>query len=117
MTLDYEITSARLRDVPFLRSIEKAAATLLKDTHMILSLRKQQPKPSSKTPRRMAGSGLPGRTVFRRGFAHADIREPTVACLKELDVHPEHARRGLVQTPGHGGLPVCDSQVLPIPYA
>jgi len=29
------------------------------------------------------------------GFAHIEIMEPTVAHLEEIDVHPQHGRRGL----------------------
>lgn len=29
------------------------------------------------------------------GFAHVEVLEPTVAHLEEVDVHPDHARRGL----------------------
>ena len=29
------------------------------------------------------------------GFAHVKVLEPTVAHLEEIDVHPDHARRGL----------------------
>jgi len=29
------------------------------------------------------------------GFAHVKVLEPTVAHLEEIDVHPEHGRRGL----------------------
>ena len=29
------------------------------------------------------------------GFAHVELREPRAAHLEELDVHPDHGRRGL----------------------
>jgi N-acetylglutamate synthase-like GNAT family acetyltransferase len=29
------------------------------------------------------------------GFAHIEVLEPTVAHLEEIDVHPDHGRRGV----------------------
>lgn len=92
---DYEIAFARPEDIPYLLSIEKEAAKLLKG-HAPDSVLEE-----TTTEAEFADAKKDGRLWVARtndvpvGFAHAEILEPTSAHLKELDVHPEHVRRGL----------------------
>jgi GNAT superfamily N-acetyltransferase len=98
MTLDYEIASARLQDIPFLPSIEKAAATLLKGYEPDSVLEATTTEAEFEDTQKGGRLWVARTNCVPAGFAHADIQEPTVACLKELDVHPEHARRGVGRT-------------------
>lgn len=95
IALDYEIAFARPKDVSHLSSIEKAAATLLKGHAPDFVLGEPT------TEAEFHDAQIDGRLWVARtndvpvGFAHAEILEPSSAHLKELDVHPEHVRRGL----------------------
>jgi len=93
--LDYEIALARPKDVPFLSSIERAAALLLKG-HAPDSVLEETTTAAEFDDAQMDGRLWVARTNdVPLGFAQAEILEPTCAHLKELDVHPEHVRRGL----------------------
>ena len=95
IALDYEIGFARPKDIPYLSSIESAAAMLLKGYAPASVLE------DTTNDAEFHDAQTDGRLWVARtndvpvGFAHAEILEPTSAHLKELDVHPEHVRRGL----------------------
>ncbi|HEY7353549.1 MAG TPA: GNAT family N-acetyltransferase [Terriglobales bacterium] len=95
IALDYQIAVAQPEDIPYLASIEKEAAKLLKG-HAPDSVLDE-----TTTEAEFNNAQSDGRLWVARtnngpvGFAHAEILGPTSAHLKELDVHPEHVRRGL----------------------
>lgn len=95
VALDYEIAFARQKDIPYLPSIERAAATLLKG-HAPGSVFEE-----TTTEAEFSAAQMDKRLWVARtndvpvGFAHVEVLEPGSAHLKELDVHPEHVRRGL----------------------
>jgi len=91
----YEIVLARPRDLPLIPAIELAAAGLLaghapssvlNETTSQFELRKAQRA-------RRLWVVLAGFEPV--GFAHVVVHERGVAHLEEVDVHPDHARRGL----------------------
>ena len=93
--MKYTIAIARPDDVPLLRAIELDAARLLVDY--------------APAPLLLEATGLEELHAARHrghlwvaladdvpvGFAHVKVLEPAVAHLQEIDVHPEHGRRGL----------------------
>lgn len=92
---DYEIARARVQDIPYLSSIERAAATLLKGHVPDSVLEETTPEAEFKAAQ-MDGRLWVARTNGTPvGFAHAETLDPTAAHLKELDVHPRQVRRGL----------------------
>jgi GNAT superfamily N-acetyltransferase len=95
MTPVYEVSIARATDLLLLPSIELAAARLLAG-HAPESVLVETT--SQQALRDALGRGqlwvARGRSAAV-GFAHVEIREPTTAHLEEIDVHPEHGRRGL----------------------
>ena len=95
IALDYEIALARPEDIPHLSSIERAAATLLKG-HAPGCVFGETTTGAEFDEARMDGRLWVARmNDVPVGFAHADTLDRTSAHLKELDVHPEHVRRGL----------------------
>jgi GNAT superfamily N-acetyltransferase len=91
----YSITAARERDLGLLAAIELAAATLLighapesvlqeATSHRVL----EQAQRNGRLWVALAGDAPVG-------FAHVEVVEPNAAHLEELDVCPEHGRRGL----------------------
>jgi predicted N-acetyltransferase YhbS len=91
----YTIVTARPRDVSRIADIERAAATLLRG-HAPESVLTEvtelgQLRRAQRDDRLWVA--LDGETPV--GFAHVEIRETDAAHLEELDVHPEHGRRGL----------------------
>lgn len=95
IALDYEIGSARLNDIPYLSSIERASATLLKG-HAPEAVLEEITAEAEFHDAQIDGRLWVARTNdVPVGFAHAEMLEPWSAHLKELDVHPEHVRRGL----------------------
>jgi GNAT superfamily N-acetyltransferase len=91
----YEIVAARTVDLAALAGIELAAARLLAG-HAPPSVLNETT--AMETLARATSEGRlrvalgAGRPV---GFAHVEFLEPGVAHLEELDVHPDHGRRGL----------------------
>jgi GNAT superfamily N-acetyltransferase len=93
--LTYEITGARPADLQSLATIELAAASLLAG-HAPDSV-------LAETTSRFALEGAMRRGqlwVARAsgkpvGFAHVEVLEAAAAHLEEIDVHPEHGRRGV----------------------
>ena len=91
----YEIAAAEPSDLSFLPSIELAGATLLAG-HLgesdLLDTTSQEVLADAQRRGRLwiaRGDGVPV------GFAFVKVLEPSSAHLEELDVHPEHGRRGL----------------------
>lgn len=91
----YTITYARQEDLPRLAAIELAAANLLaghapdsvlRETSSLFELRYAQ------TQGRLWVALVNDVPV---GFAHVEVLEPLGAHLKEIDVHPDHGRRGI----------------------
>jgi len=78
----YTITPARPKDLAVLPAIELAAARLLVGH-----------APDSVLNETTSDEALADDVPV--GFAHIEVREPTVAHLEEIDVHPQHGRRGL----------------------
>ena len=91
----YTITAARPSDVPLLPAIELAAATLLAE-HAPASVLAETTSPVELADAQRRGHlwvALADEAPV--GFAHIKVREPGAAHLEEIDVHPEHGRRGL----------------------
>ena len=92
---EYRITTARPRDLPYIATIELAAARMLAG-HVPASLLDEVTPLSV-----LGGAQVAGRLwVALRddalvGFAHVEMFEPNVAHLLELDVHPDHGRQGI----------------------
>jgi GNAT superfamily N-acetyltransferase len=94
-TLSYTIDLARPADVPHLRGIELAAARLF-EGYAPESLLTQTT--SAKVLRRGQRDGLLWVALADElpvGFALVELIEPGSAHLEELDMHPDHMRRGL----------------------
>jgi GNAT superfamily N-acetyltransferase len=91
----YTITAARPADVALLPAIELAAASLLSG-HAPASVLTESTRLEDLEAARAQGrlwvalaDGIPV------GFAHVELLEPAAAHLEEIDVHPQHGRRGL----------------------
>jgi GNAT superfamily N-acetyltransferase len=93
--IDYQITLASPRDLPLLASIELAAARLLAGhaPESVLSVATSQEAFERSQRRGHLWVALLDDVPV--GFAHIKILEPTAAHLDEIDVHPEHGRRGI----------------------
>ena len=92
---DYHVMLARPRDLPLLASIELAAARLLVG-HAPASVLGETTSQFELRKARRAGRlwvVLAGDEPV--GFAHVVVHESGVAHLEEVDVHPDHGRRGL----------------------
>jgi len=95
MTPTYTITAARLQDLLRLSAIELAAARLL-EGHAPESVLNETTSLDVLKQAQLDGrlwvalaDGVPV------GFAHVEVIEPEAVHLEEIDVHPEHGRRGL----------------------
>ena len=91
----YRITGARPRDLHLIGAIELAAAKLLRGHAPDAVLNEST---SERDLRRADSQGrlwvaLACDTPV--GFAHVAVIEPDAAHLEEIDVHPDHGRRGL----------------------
>lgn len=94
VTHSYRITNARPHDVALLADIERAAAMLLVD-HVPASILDEATSEHELQEAQAEGRlwvALADDTPA--GFAHATVLGG-VAHLAEIDVHPEHGRRGL----------------------
>ena len=95
MTRPYRIIAARPEDLGRLAAIELAAAGLLAGHAPASVLNHTTSLDDFETAQReghlwvvLAGDGPVG-------FAHVEVIESDAAHLEEIDVHPEHGRRGL----------------------
>ena len=91
----YRIAAAQPSDLPLLPVIELAAATLLAG-HAPASVLAETTSQADLENAQQRGhlwvalaDGVPV------GFAHIEVLAPDIAHLEEVDVHPEHGRRGL----------------------
>jgi len=93
--LVYRIAAARLNDLRLLPAIELAAARLLagRVPDSVLAETTSDEELQDAHSRGLLWVALADDVPV--GFAHVKVLEPTVAHLEEIDVHPEHGRRGL----------------------
>jgi len=91
----YTITAARPNDLVLLPAIELAAARLLAGhaPESVLAEATSQEELSDAQWKGHLWVALAGEVPV--GFAHVEVLEPTAAHLEEVDVHPEHGRRGI----------------------
>ena len=91
----YKIAAARPRDLPRLPAIELAAATLLSG-HAPASVLAETTSPTDLEDAQQRGHlWVALADDVPVGFAHIRVLQPGIAHLEEIDVHPEHGRRGL----------------------
>ena len=95
MTSGYIITSARERDVGSLAAIELAAAKLLIGHAPASVLTEATSHDVLEKAQRDGHLWVALADDAPVGFAHVEVLEPKVAHLEEIDVHPEHGRRGV----------------------
>lgn len=92
---DYEITRARQCDLPLLGDIELAAAKLLDGfapAAVLNETTSEHHLQNALNDGRLWVALFEDRPV---GFAYVEILEPDIAHLQEIDVYPDHGRRGL----------------------
>ena len=91
----YRIATARPSDVPLLPAIELAAATLLAGHAPASNLTETTGQADLEDAQRHGRLWVALADCVPVGFAHIEVLDPGVAHLEEIDVHPEHGRRGL----------------------
>ena len=91
----YTIRRARRADLPFLNDIELAAARLLAGNAPESVLAETTPIIELETACAAGLLWIAASNERPVGFAHVKLIEADSAHLDELDVHPEHGRRGL----------------------
>ena len=95
MQTTYRIVHARPHDRPLLPEIELAAARMLTGHAPATVLGETTTQFAFREAWRNGRLWVALADQVPVGFAHVVVREPGVAHLEELDVHPEHGRRGL----------------------
>ena len=100
--LAYRVVLARPHDLPLIPAIELAAAQLLTGHAPPAVLRETTSPFELRKARRGGRLWVALADEAPVGFAHVVVHERNVAHLEEVDVHPDHGRRGvgrqLVQT-------------------
>ena len=91
----YEISAARPDDLPLLATVELAAARLLAGHAPESVLAETTSQEELEDAQRRGHLWVLLAEDVPVGFAHVKVLEPGVAHLDELDVHPDHGRRGL----------------------
>jgi GNAT superfamily N-acetyltransferase len=91
----YRITAARPSDLPLLPAIELAAAALLTGHAPASVLAETTSTTNLEDAQRRGQLWVALADDVAIAFAHVKILEPDIAHLEELDVHPEHGRRGV----------------------
>jgi GNAT superfamily N-acetyltransferase len=91
----YTITAARPEDLPQLAAIERAAARLLAGHAPPSVLAETTSDAALKAAQRLGHLWVVLADDRPVGFAHVVQLEPEAIHLEEVDVHPEHGRRGL----------------------
>jgi GNAT superfamily N-acetyltransferase len=91
----YTIARARPADLPLLAAIELAAAELLRGHAPPSVLNETTSLEVLSVARREGRLWVALADDTPVGFAHVEVREPPHAHLEEIDVHPDHGRRGL----------------------
>src|SRR5262245_61652966 len=95
MNAGYIITSARERDIGLLAAIELSAATLLIGHAPESVLMKTTSRDVLEKAQRDGHLWVALADDAPVGFAHVELIEPHAAHLEEIDVRPDHGRRGL----------------------
>src|SRR5262245_12532382 len=95
MNTGYIITMARERDVGLLAAIELAAAMLLIGHAPASVLTETTSQDVLEKARRDGHLWVALVDDAPVGFAHVEVLEPHTVHLEEIDVSPEHGRRGL----------------------
>src|SRR5512138_896199 len=95
VTQTYTITAARLEDLSRLSAIELAAARLLEGHAPESVLNETTGLDVLKRAQRDGRLWVALADDVPVGFAHVEVIEPEAAHLEEVDVHPDHGRRGL----------------------
>jgi len=91
----YRIAVARPSDLPQLPVIELAAATLLAGHAPAPVLAEATSQADLEDAERRGHLWVALADDLPVGFVHVAVLEPGIAHLEEIDVHPEHGRRGL----------------------
>ena len=91
----YQIAAARPHDLALLPAIELAAARLLSGHAPESVLSEATSQEDFEHALRQGHLWVALVEDVPVGFAQVKVLEPTVAHLDEIDVHPEHGRRGL----------------------
>lgn len=91
----YRIAAARPNDLPLLPVIELAAAGLLAGHAPASVLAETTSQADLEDAERRGHLWVALADDVPVGFAHVTVLEPGIAHLEEIDVHPEHGRRGL----------------------
>ena len=91
----YKIAAARPSDLPLVPAIELAAATLLAGHAPASVLAETTSRADLEDAQQRGRLWVALADDVAVGFAHIRVLEPGVAHLEEIDVHPEHGRRGL----------------------
>jgi GNAT superfamily N-acetyltransferase len=95
MTGRYVITEARLEDLSRLAAIELAAARLLTGYAPESVLNETTRLDVLERAQRLGHLWVALADGVPVGFALVEVIEPVAVHLEEIDVHPEHGRRGL----------------------
>lgn len=95
MTEPYHIAPARAADIGVLRDIELAAARLLDGYAPESVLAEATSEADLERAQRERLLWVALRDDAPVGFAHLRLLEPNAVHLQELDVHPDHGRRGI----------------------
>jgi GNAT superfamily N-acetyltransferase len=91
----YKISAARRCDLPLLPAIELAAATLLAGHAPASVLAETTCQADLEDAQQRGHLWVALADDVPVGFAHIMVLGPGIAHLEEIDVHPEHGRRGL----------------------
>lgn len=89
------IIRARRSDLPRLPAIELAAAKLLVGYAPDAVLAEATSLDEFQHAHRRGHLWVALIKTVPVGFAHVEVLEPSVAHLKEIDVHPDHGQRGI----------------------
>jgi GNAT superfamily N-acetyltransferase len=92
---EYEITTARAKDVPLLPAVELAASRLFVGYAPEGIITRTKSVEAHEDARRHGQLWVALLHDAPVGFALVELIEPESAHLEELDVHPDHGRRGL----------------------
>jgi GNAT superfamily N-acetyltransferase len=95
MIPQYEITAARPGDLAYLPEIELAAARLLAGYAPPSVLAETTSHEELSEALHLGHLWVALADDVPVGFAHVEVLEPDAAHIEEIDVHPDHARRGL----------------------
>jgi GNAT superfamily N-acetyltransferase len=95
VTPRYTVTTARLEDLERLPAIELAAARLLEGHAPDSVLNETTPLEVLEKAQREGHLWVAFADDAPVGFAHVELIEPRAVHLQEIDVHPDHGRRGV----------------------